>query len=154
MFLYFRMEKVYLGTLLNWGSIADCSIRQSDLSEHLLYAGVAADGVLKACCGTGGAYNWNASAICAMPGVVACQDPSAAVSWDGVHYTEAINSYIAKGWLHGPYADPPILAAIPHWFAERMGNHGIIIQADCQVCTVCNRSTCSLTIDIQIMLKK
>uniref|UniRef100_A0A0E0HGK1 Esterase n=1 Tax=Oryza nivara TaxID=4536 RepID=A0A0E0HGK1_ORYNI len=59
--------------------------------------GVAADGVLKACCGTGGAYNWNASAICAMPGVVACQDPSAAVSWDGVHYTEAINSYIAKG---------------------------------------------------------
>uniref|UniRef100_A0A0E0PPQ3 Esterase n=1 Tax=Oryza rufipogon TaxID=4529 RepID=A0A0E0PPQ3_ORYRU len=76
--------------------------------------GVAADGVLKACCGTGGAYNWNASAICAMPGVVACQDPSAAVSWDGVHYTEAINSYIAKGWLHGPYADPPILAAIPH----------------------------------------
>uniref|UniRef100_A0A0E0A1D9 SGNH hydrolase-type esterase domain-containing protein n=1 Tax=Oryza glumipatula TaxID=40148 RepID=A0A0E0A1D9_9ORYZ len=59
--------------------------------------GVAADGVLKACCGTGGAYNWNASAICAMPGVVACQDPSAAVSWDGVHYTEAINSYIAQG---------------------------------------------------------
>ncbi|XP_052157232.1 GDSL esterase/lipase At5g45910-like [Oryza glaberrima] len=76
--------------------------------------GVAADGVLKACCGTGGAYNWNASAICAMPGVVACQDPSTAVSWDGVHYTEAINSYIAQGWLHGPYADPPILAAISH----------------------------------------
>ncbi|XP_006654615.1 GDSL esterase/lipase At5g45910-like [Oryza brachyantha] len=74
--------------------------------------GFAGEGILKACCGTGGAYNWNASAICAMPGVVACKDPSAAVSWDGVHYTEAINHHIAKGWLYGPYADPPILAAI------------------------------------------
>ncbi|KAL5203051.1 hypothetical protein ABZP36_014003 [Zizania latifolia] len=74
--------------------------------------GIDAGDVLKACCGVGGAYNWNASAICAMPGVVACEDPSAAVSWDGVHYTEAVNRYIAKGWLHGPYADPPILTAI------------------------------------------
>ncbi|KAL5230079.1 hypothetical protein ABZP36_028855 [Zizania latifolia] len=75
--------------------------------------GIAAGEALKACCGAGaGAYNWNGSATCAMPGVVACKDPSAAVSWDGVHYTEAINRYIAKGWIYGPYADPPILATI------------------------------------------
>lgn len=76
--------------------------------------GFAADGVLKACCGSGGVYNWNASATCAMPGVVACQNPSASVSWDGIHYTEAVYRYVAKGWLYGPYADPPILNAIRH----------------------------------------
>ncbi|XP_015692992.1 GDSL esterase/lipase At5g45910-like [Oryza brachyantha] len=76
--------------------------------------GFAAGGVLKACCGTGGAYNWNASASCGMPGVAACRDPSASVSWDGIHYTEAVHRYVAEGWLHGPYADPPILAAIHH----------------------------------------
>ncbi|KAG8068097.1 hypothetical protein GUJ93_ZPchr0005g15348 [Zizania palustris] len=74
--------------------------------------GIAAGDVLRACCGVGGAYNWNGSAICAMPGVVACEHPSAAVSWDGVHYTEVVNRYIADGWLHGPDADPPILTAI------------------------------------------
>ncbi|KAL5203436.1 hypothetical protein ABZP36_014388 [Zizania latifolia] len=76
--------------------------------------GLAAAGVLKACCGGGGAYNWNGSAICGMPGAVACKDPSASVYWDGGHYTEAIYRYIADGWLHGPYADPPILAAVPY----------------------------------------
>uniref|UniRef100_A0A0E0L4G0 Esterase n=1 Tax=Oryza punctata TaxID=4537 RepID=A0A0E0L4G0_ORYPU len=76
--------------------------------------GFAADGVLKACCGTGGVYNWNASATCAMPGVIACKNPSALVPWDGIHYTEAVYRYVAKGWLYGPYADPPILNAIRH----------------------------------------
>ena len=65
--------------------------------------------VLKACCGTGGAYNWNASAVCGMPGVAACANPSAYVNCDGVHFTEAVNRYVAEGWLYGPYADPPIL---------------------------------------------
>ncbi|CAL4908979.1 unnamed protein product [Urochloa decumbens] len=75
--------------------------------------GVAAGGsALKACCGTGGDYNWNGSAVCGMPGVAACPDPSAYVSWDGVHFTEAVNRYVAQGWLYGPYADPPILRAV------------------------------------------
>ncbi|BAS94803.1 GDSL esterase/lipase At5g45910 [Oryza sativa Japonica Group] len=76
--------------------------------------GFASDGLLKACCGTGGTYNFNVSSACALPGVVACKDPSASISWDGIHYTEAINRFVAKGWLYGPYADPPILTAIHH----------------------------------------
>ncbi|KAB8100105.1 hypothetical protein EE612_030512, partial [Oryza sativa] len=59
----------------------------------------AAGGILKACCGGGGPYNWNGNAICGMAGAVACEDPSASVHWDGGHYTEAIYRYIAKGWL-------------------------------------------------------
>lgn len=70
--------------------------------------GVVGADALRTCCGGGGVYNWNISALCGMPGVPACKDPSAFVSWDGVHYTEAINRYIAQGWLHGPFADPPI----------------------------------------------
>lgn len=71
----------------------------SDLSEHLRCAGFAVGGILRACCGGGGPYNWNGSAICGMAGAVACEDPSASVHWDGGHYTEAMYRYIAKGWL-------------------------------------------------------
>lgn len=78
----------------------------------LAHAGFTDDGALKACCGAGGAYNWGPGSFCGMPGVTACQNPAAYVSWDGVHYTEATNRLIAEGWLHGPYADPPILNAI------------------------------------------
>jgi len=76
--------------------------------------GVASQDALRTCCGGGGVYNWNPSAICGMPGATACKDPSAFVSWDGVHYTEATYRYITKAWLYGPFADPPILSAIRH----------------------------------------
>ncbi|CAM0951530.1 unnamed protein product [Alopecurus aequalis] len=82
--------------------------------QHPNPFGVAAADALRACCGGGGKYNWNATAICGMPGVTACKDPSAFVNWDGVHYTEATYRYIAKGWLYGPFADPPILNVIQH----------------------------------------
>ncbi|KAK1631057.1 hypothetical protein QYE76_005372 [Lolium multiflorum] len=76
--------------------------------------GVTSANALQACCGGSGKYNWNASAVCGMPEATACKDPSAFVSWDGVHYTEATYQYIANGWLRGPFADPPILSVIPH----------------------------------------
>ncbi|XP_051184039.1 GDSL esterase/lipase At5g45910 [Lolium perenne] len=76
--------------------------------------GVNGADALRACCGGGGKYNWNASAVCGMPGVTACKNPSAFVNWDGAHFTEATYRYIAEGWLHGPFADPPILSAIRH----------------------------------------
>jgi hypothetical protein len=72
--------------------------------------------VLKACCGSGGGtYNWDPNAICAMPRVTACENPAAYVSWDGVHYTEAMNRHVAEGWLNGPYAQPPIKSAVLHY---------------------------------------
>ncbi|GJN06456.1 hypothetical protein PR202_ga24185 [Eleusine coracana subsp. coracana] len=68
------------------------------------------DGVLSASCGGGGGKNnFDLAALCGMPGVSA-GDPSAHVSWDGVHLTEAANHFIADGWLRGPYAHPPILS--------------------------------------------
>ncbi|GAU46870.1 hypothetical protein TSUD_385470 [Trifolium subterraneum] len=50
---------------------------------------------LKSCCGKGGPYNYNASETCGKPGVLACDDPSKYISWDGLHLTEAAYGLIA-----------------------------------------------------------
>ncbi|GJN06444.1 hypothetical protein PR202_ga24173 [Eleusine coracana subsp. coracana] len=73
--------------------------------------GFDGDSTLVACCGAGGGkYNYNVMAPCGVPGATACTDPSRAVNWDGIHLTEAAYRKIAEGWLHGPFAQPPILS--------------------------------------------
>jgi phospholipase/lecithinase/hemolysin len=53
---------------------------------------------LAACCGGGGGpYNFNSTTFCGTPGSTACADPSKFISWDGVHFTEAANKYLARG---------------------------------------------------------
>jgi hypothetical protein len=66
----------------------------------------------RACCGAAGmgSYNFNLTAKCGDPGATACDDPKTHWNWDGIHLTEASYGHIAKGWLYGPYADPPILS--------------------------------------------
>lgn len=68
---------------------------------------------LRACCGHGGKYNYNVNIGCG--GKVkeiligkACKDPSMAVSWDGVHFTESANKWIFDRIVNGSYSDPPI----------------------------------------------
>ncbi|KAF3328559.1 GDSL esterase/lipase [Carex littledalei] len=66
----------------------------------------------RACCGAPGmgSYNFNLTAKCGDPGATSCADPKTHWNWDGIHLTEASYGHIAKGWLYGPYADPPILS--------------------------------------------
>ncbi|XP_062181561.1 GDSL esterase/lipase At5g45910-like [Phragmites australis] len=64
---------------------------------------------LRACCGGGGPYNYNPEAACGSPSSTVCGNPSAYVNWDGIHFTESANKYIADGWLNGVYAYPSIL---------------------------------------------
>uniref|UniRef100_A0ACD5VJ14 Uncharacterized protein n=1 Tax=Avena sativa TaxID=4498 RepID=A0ACD5VJ14_AVESA len=72
--------------------------------------GLNSSTTLFACCGAGGPpYNVDFSAGCGLPGVMACARPSEALQWDGFHLTDAAHRIIADGWLHRPYADPPIL---------------------------------------------
>ncbi|KAL6520203.1 hypothetical protein OROMI_032383 [Orobanche minor] len=37
-----------------------------------------------------------------------CDNPSRVISWDGVHYTEAANRWIANRIMNGSFSDPPI----------------------------------------------
>ncbi|KAM0852616.1 hypothetical protein ACQ4PT_051631 [Festuca glaucescens] len=72
--------------------------------------GLNSSTTLFTCCGAGGPpYNFNSSLACGQLGVMPCARPSEALQWDGFHLTDAANRLIADGWLHGPYADPPIL---------------------------------------------
>ncbi|KAK1678447.1 hypothetical protein QYE76_039295 [Lolium multiflorum] len=76
--------------------------------------GFDAGTVLYACCGGGGPYNANLTVKCPDPGAVRCADPSRYVSWDGLHMTEAVYRIMARGMLHGPFANPPIMSACNH----------------------------------------
>ncbi|KAI3456179.1 hypothetical protein Pfo_012842 [Paulownia fortunei] len=70
-------------------------------------------GILRACCGAGGSYNYNASAPCGVPRATCCDDPSSFASWDGIHFTEAAYRLIAQGLLEGPYTTPDIRTICP-----------------------------------------
>ncbi|EAY78347.1 hypothetical protein OsI_33435 [Oryza sativa Indica Group] len=59
------------------------------------------DTPLAACCGGGNAYNFDFAAFCTLPASTVCADPSKYVSWDGIHYTEAVNKFVARSMLRG-----------------------------------------------------
>lgn len=72
---------------------------------------------LRACCGHGGKFNYNEHVGCGGKITVkgkqvlvgkACKDPSVAINWDGVHFTEAANKWIFDRIVDGSYSDPPI----------------------------------------------
>ncbi|XP_047085310.1 GDSL esterase/lipase At1g28600-like [Lolium rigidum] len=57
---------------------------------------------LAACCGGGGGpYNFNFAFFCGTPLSTTCADPSKSVSWDGIHYTEAANKFVADTMFNG-----------------------------------------------------
>ncbi|KAL3729837.1 hypothetical protein ACJRO7_026918 [Eucalyptus globulus] len=68
-----------------------------------------------ACCGGGGPYHFDLSAMCGSNGSTLCTDPSVLVNWDGIHSTEAVYQVIAKGWLHGPFTSPRLVASKSQW---------------------------------------
>ena len=54
------------------------------------------------CCGT-----YNGSIIdCKEKNL--CENPSQYISWDGIHYTQAANAWVAKRILSGYFSDPPL----------------------------------------------
>ncbi|KAL3576154.1 hypothetical protein D5086_021437 [Populus alba] len=63
-------------------------------------------GVLRACCGWGGTYNYNSSVECGNPLASVCDDPSLYMNWDGIHYTEAAYKLIFESVIEGSYSFP------------------------------------------------
>lgn len=64
------------------------------------------NGVLKACCGCGGPYNYSPTSRCGDASTILCDEPDTYVSWDGVHFTEAAYKMISKSLFQGPYTKP------------------------------------------------
>ncbi|KAI3980794.1 hypothetical protein MKX01_025359 [Papaver californicum] len=64
---------------------------------------------LMACCGYGGPpYNVNNRVGCGQTGYNVCAPGTKCISWDGVHYTEAANSFIATKILSTNYSTPQL----------------------------------------------
>ncbi|KAK4367416.1 hypothetical protein RND71_011208 [Anisodus tanguticus] len=67
----------------------------------------------KICCGV---HEGNTHVWCGQKGIVrgeevfggACTNPSGYISWDGVHYSQAANHWIADHILNGSFSDPLI----------------------------------------------
>ncbi|KAK9051299.1 hypothetical protein SSX86_027926 [Deinandra increscens subsp. villosa] len=78
-------------------------------SEH----GFTKDTNLKACCGCGGPYNFNATAQCGDAGTTVCDEPDTYVSWDGIHLTEGAYKFIAKSLFQGSYTTPKFNSLCP-----------------------------------------
>ncbi|KAF7817880.1 GDSL esterase/lipase [Senna tora] len=77
---------------------------------------------IMACCGYGGPpLNYDSRVSCGQTKVVngtsiaakGCSDSSEYVNWDGIHYTETANQYVASQILTGKYSDPPFSHAMP-----------------------------------------
>ncbi|KAI4372255.1 hypothetical protein MLD38_010509 [Melastoma candidum] len=75
-----------------------------------------------ACCGYGGApLNYDSRIACGQTKVIngtsitakACDDSTEYVNWDGIHYTEAANQFVASQILTGRYSDPPFADKMP-----------------------------------------
>ncbi|XP_077217401.1 GDSL esterase/lipase At3g48460-like [Tasmannia lanceolata] len=45
--------------------------------------------------------------LCGMPGTSACADASKYISWDGIHFTEALNEKVSDLFFHHGYIKPP-----------------------------------------------
>ncbi|XP_020155128.1 acetylajmalan esterase [Aegilops tauschii subsp. strangulata] len=78
--------------------------------------GFDANSTHKACCGAGGRYNYDLRLMCGVEGTAVCADPSAYVSWDGIHMTQAAYKAMSRLIYHGRYLQPQILS-----FREKNG---------------------------------
>ncbi|KAK3223540.1 hypothetical protein Dsin_010565 [Dipteronia sinensis] len=65
------------------------------------------DEPFKACCGAGGgALNFNVKSTCGTSGTSSCKDPSRYISWDGIHFTEAMHRKVADLFLNQGFCKP------------------------------------------------
>ncbi|KAK8647024.1 hypothetical protein V6N13_120782 [Hibiscus sabdariffa] len=63
------------------------------------------------CCGSYGSHGHHVDCGKKVNGTVygsSCGHPSRYISWDGIHFTEAANSWVANRILNGSFSDPPV----------------------------------------------
>ncbi|CAN0843552.1 GDSL esterase/lipase At1g31550 [Linum grandiflorum] len=87
-----RVQGIHPGVQIQYGDYYGSAIRMHVDPEKY---GLVKAQVNKACCGAGGPYNYNPTAVCGGSAAVACDNPSTYIKWDDHHYTEAANRIIA-----------------------------------------------------------
>ncbi|XP_060195993.1 GDSL esterase/lipase At5g14450 [Lycium barbarum] len=111
-----RQLKARIGTLR--AELGHAAITYVDVyaAKYELISNAKSQGFMepqKICCGV---HEGNAHVWCGQKGIVrgaevfggACANPSGYISWDGVHYSQAANHWIANHILNGSFSDPPI----------------------------------------------
>ncbi|XP_062197693.1 acetylajmalan esterase-like [Phragmites australis] len=76
------------------------------LLDHASILGFDEGLLLQACCGAGGAYNFNMNTMCGTLGTSSCANPARRVSWDGIHLTQQAYRAIALALLMEGFAQP------------------------------------------------
>ncbi|XP_072950306.1 GDSL esterase/lipase At5g03980-like [Typha angustifolia] len=91
----------------------DVTIMYADYYQAFLHLldeasdlGFKQDSLLKACCGAGGAYNFDISLNCGSPGTNICSDPTQFISWDGIHLTQKAYKIMAESVIMEGFAYP------------------------------------------------
>ncbi|KAK4739194.1 hypothetical protein R3W88_002891 [Solanum pinnatisectum] len=109
------------------GQYSDANITHVDIFsiKSNLIANYSRNGFeqpLMACCGYGGPpLNYDSRIACGQTKVLdgnnvtakACNDSSEYINWDGIHYTETANQFVAAQILTGKYSDPPFADKMP-----------------------------------------
>ena len=63
------------------------------------------------CCGSYYGYHVECGQKAVVNGTVygiPCKNPSRHISWDGTHYSEAANKWVAKAIVNGSVSEPPV----------------------------------------------
>nr|KYP71254.1 GDSL esterase/lipase At1g54790 family [Cajanus cajan] len=90
--------------------------------HNRIYQLIGFEQPIMACCGYGGPpLNYDNRVSCGETktfngttiSAKACNDSSEYISWDGIHYTETANQYVASQILTGKYSDPPFSDKMP-----------------------------------------
>ncbi|CAL1372840.1 unnamed protein product [Linum trigynum] len=87
-----RVGKLHPSASIHYAGYFESAIRIHENPEEF---GFERATINRACCGSGGPYNYEPSAGCGEAGAVACERPGSYVKWDDHHYTEAANRVIA-----------------------------------------------------------
>ena len=102
-----RLEVIFEVTPKASGCNADDFM--PDLMVLLFELWTGFENPLMVCCGHGGPpYNFDNLIQCGGVGFSVCEEGSKYVSWDGIHYTQLANQFVASKILSTNFSTPPL----------------------------------------------